>query len=117
MYLHNHIVHHTLTLWALGAKPETIRMHQERNGQYQRSSMVIQNNLVEDLAIPSVFKRCIGREENYRNFERFFLKQINEQGYEAVLQKYLVGGDSVADDMLCRIYHGQPPAVSERGPS
>ena len=106
VYLHNHIVHHTLTLWALGAKPETIRKHQERNGQYQRSSMVIQNNLVEDLAIPSVFQRCIGREENYRNYERFFLKQINEQGYEAVLQRYLVGGDSVADDMLCRIYHG-----------
>ena len=68
--------------------------------------MVIQNNLVEDLAISSVFKRCIGREENYRNYERFFLKQINEHGYEAVLQRYLVGGDSVADDMLCRIYHG-----------
>lgn len=68
--------------------------------------MVIQNNLVEDLAIPSVFKRCVGREENYRNYERFFLKQINEQGYEAVLQKYLIGGDEVAEDMLCRIYHG-----------
>ena len=69
--------------------------------------MVIQSNLVEDMAIPSVFKRCLGREENYRNYERFFLKQINELGYEAVLQKYLVGGDEVADDMLCRIYHGK----------
>ena len=68
--------------------------------------MVIQNNLVDDLAIPSVFKRCTGREENFRNFERFFLKQISELGYEAVLQKYLVGGDEVANDMLCRIYHG-----------
>ena len=107
MYLHNHIVHHTLTLWALGAKPETIRLHQERNGQYQRQSMVIQSNLVEDLAIPSVFSRCLGREENFRNFERFFLKQINDHGYEAMLQKYLVGGDEVANDMLCRIYHGE----------
>ena len=68
--------------------------------------MVIQSNLVEDLAIDSVFKRCIGREENYRNYERFFLKQINEQGYQAVLQKYLVGGSDIANDMLNRIYHG-----------
>ena len=108
MYLHNHIVHHTLTLWALGASPETIRRHQERNGQYQRTSMAIQSNIVEDLAMPRVFKRCLGREENYRNYERFFLKQINDLGYEAVLQKYLIGGDDIADDMLCRIYHGQP---------
>ena len=106
MYLHNHIVHHTLTLWALGAKPEVIRLHQERNAQYQRQSMVIQANLVEDLSIPHVFKRCLGREENFRNYERFFLKEINKKGYEAVLQKYLIGGDEVADDMLCRIYHG-----------
>ncbi|KAL8699512.1 MAG: hypothetical protein Q9201_005963 [Fulgogasparrea decipioides] len=106
VYLHNHIVHHTLTLWALGAKPETIRFHQERNGQYQRQAMVIQSNLVEDMSIPSVFKRCLGREENFRNFERFFLKEINEKGYGATLQKYLIGGDEVANDMLCRIYHG-----------
>lgn len=69
--------------------------------------MVIQSSLVEDMAVPSVFKRCLGREENYRNFERFFLKQINEHGYQAVLQKYLIGGDEVADDMLCRIYMGK----------
>ena len=52
-----------------------------------------------------VFSRD-AQEENFRNFERFFLKQISELGYEAVLQKYLVGDDEVADDMLCRIYHG-----------
>lgn len=90
----------------MGAKPEIIRLHQERNGQYQRQAMVIQSSLVEDMAIPSVFKRCLGREENYRNFERFFLKEIDEHGYQTVLQKYLVGGDEVADDMLCRIYMG-----------
>ena len=67
--------------------------------------MAIQSNLVEDLAIPSVFKRCTGREEKFRNFERFILKRINDEGYEVALQKYLIGSDEVADDMLCRIYH------------
>ena len=107
VYLHNHIVHQTLTLWALGAKPETIRLHQERNAQYQRQSMVMQSWLIEDMAVPEVFQRCLGREENYRNFERFFLKMIDEHGYEWVLQKYLLDGSEIADDMLCRIYMGK----------
>ena len=107
VYLHNHIVHHTLTLWALGAKPNIIRLHQERNAQYQRQSMVIQSWLIEDMAAPEVFQRCLGREENYRNFERFFLKQIDEHGYQYVLQKYLLDKSEIADDMLCRIYMGK----------
>lgn len=107
VYLHNHIVHHTLTLWAMGAKPSDIRLHQERNAQYQRQSMVLQSWLVEDMAVPEVFTRCLGREENYRNFERFFLKQIDEHGYQHVLQKYLLDGSEIADDMLCRVYMGE----------
>ncbi|KAH6617171.1 hypothetical protein F5144DRAFT_623948 [Chaetomium tenue] len=49
---------------------------------------------------------CLGREENFRNFEKFFLGQINRHGYQAVLQKYLVGGGQIANDMMFRIYMG-----------
>ena len=107
VYIHNHIVHQTLTLWSLGAKPEIIRMHQERNAQYQRQSFVVQSWLIEDMQVPQVFMRCLGRDENYRNFERFFLKMIDEHGYQWVLQKYLLDGSEIADDMICRIYMGK----------
>ncbi|KAF3384872.1 Oxidoreductase AflY [Penicillium rolfsii] len=106
VYFHNHIAHHDITIWALGASPETIRSQHDRNSLYQRGPMEIQTTLVEDMAEPTVFKRCLGREENFLNFCLFFEKEIDRIGYQAVFQKYLVGGTEMADDILCRIYMG-----------
>lgn len=58
-----------------------------------------------------VFKRCLGKEENFKNFERFFMRLINEIGYEEVLQKYLFDGSEVADDILFRMYMGKCPNI------
>jgi hypothetical protein len=69
--------------------------------------MAIQNTLVEDMSESTVFKRCLGREENFFNFCLFFENEIDRIGYQAVLQKYLVGGSEIADDILCRIYMGK----------
>ena len=41
------------------------------------------------------------------NFCRFFEHEINRIGYQAVIQKYLVNGTALADDILCRIYMGE----------
>lgn len=71
-----------------------------------RGAMTICEPLVLDLADDELFKKCLGREENYRNFEIFFLNEINEKGFEAVLQKYLVDGSELANDMMYRIYMG-----------
>lgn len=109
--MHNHIAHHDMTLWALGANPETLRSQHNRNALYQRGSMSIQDSLVLDMADPKVFKRCLAREENFRNFERFFLSQINEIGYEQVMQKYLFDESEVANDILCRMYMGMSTEI------
>ncbi|KAH8434288.1 questin oxidase family protein [Aspergillus melleus] len=106
VYFHNHIAHHDITIWALGANPSTIRSQHDRNSLYQRQAMVIQDSVVKDMADPAVYKRCLGREENFLNYCRFFEDEINRIGYQAVLQKYLVDGSEIADDMLCRIYMG-----------
>lgn len=106
VYLHNHIAHHDLTLWALGASPEVLRSQHDRNARYMRDAMIVVEPLVQDLEDDAIFKRCLGKEEHFRNFERFFLNQITQKGYQAVLQKYLIGGGDVADDMLYRIYMG-----------
>ena len=107
MYLHNHIAHHDLTLWALGAKPEVLRSQHKRNTLYMRGAMIIVEPVVQDLVDDEIFTRCLGREENFRNFEQFFLRQITENGYQAVLQKYLVGESELANDMRYRIYMGK----------
>ena len=107
VYLHNHIAHHDLTLWALGAKPEVLRSQHERNTRYMRDAMIIVEPLVLDLEDDVIFTKCLGREENFRNYEKFFLGQINQKGYQAVLQKYLVGDGQIANDMMFRIYMGK----------
>jgi hypothetical protein len=68
--------------------------------------MAIQQPLVKDLADDRVFKRCLGREENFLNFCEFFEDYIDTHGYQALFQKYLVDGSEIANDMLCRIYMG-----------
>lgn len=106
VYLHNHIAHHDLTLWALGANPDVLRSQHERNTRYMRNAMIVVEPLVQDLADDAIFKKCLGREENFRNFEKYFIGQIQKNGYEAVLQKYLVGGGDIGNDLHYRIYMG-----------
>jgi hypothetical protein len=91
----------------MGGKPETIRSQHDRNSLYQRDAPTVQNTLIEDMRDPLVFKRCLGREENFLNFCGFFEAEIDRVGYQEVLQKYLVDGSKVADDILCRIYMGK----------
>lgn len=113
--MHNHIAHHDLTLWALGAKPEVLISQHERNTRYMRDAMIVVEPLVLDLEDDVIFKKCLGREENFRNFEKYFLNQIVQKGYQPVLQKYLVGDGDIAKDMRYRIYMGkQSPATDAR---
>jgi hypothetical protein len=72
-----------------------------------RPAMLIVDPVVLDLQDDYVFKRCLGKEEHFRNFERFFLNEITNNGYQATLQKYLLDGSELADEMLVHIYMGE----------
>lgn len=48
----------------------------------------MQDIIVKDLHDPRMWERCIGKEEHFRNFLRFFEGEIGELGVEKVLQKY-----------------------------
>ena len=74
-----------------------------------RGAMTICEPIVDDMADDDIFSRCLGREENFRNFERYFMRQINDKGYEWVLQKYLANDGELAEDMRYRIYMGSGP--------
>ena len=79
-----------------------------------RDAMIVVEPLVQDLADDDIFKRCLGKEEHFRNFERFFLEQIKTKGYQEVLQTYLVGRSEIADNMHNRIYMGMSaPLLSD----
>ncbi|KAJ5212813.1 uncharacterized protein N7498_004459 [Penicillium cinerascens] len=55
VYLHNHIAHHDLTPWALGAKPSVLRSQHERNTCYMRDAMIVVEPLVQDLEDDAIF--------------------------------------------------------------
>lgn len=108
VFLHNHIVHHDITLWALGATPTQLESHHKRNTLYQRMPPKREeSHVVEQMSDPEKFKTFLGDESYYLDFVDFFEREIERFGYAAVLQKYLVNEDEVGRDMLPRMYMGK----------
>ncbi|CAI7591636.1 unnamed protein product [Penicillium glandicola] len=103
---HNHIVHHLLTLWALGARPEEIQDMWEYNIPYQAPFEQAERppSEIPDLNDPEDFKKCLGSDDYYSDFVRFFEEEINSKGVPAVVREYLLKGDARADDIFCRMY-------------
>jgi hypothetical protein len=103
---HNHIVHQLLTLYALGASPETITKHYERNKSYQRPAEKLEERIVQEMHDPAKFNECLGKEEFYHDFVVYFQKEMESKGWEAVVNEYLFKGDERADNMLVRTFSG-----------
>ncbi|KAI9763559.1 MAG: hypothetical protein M1840_000421 [Geoglossum simile] len=103
---HNHIVHHILTIYALGASPETIQTQYDDNKIYQRPHGPIHRNIVDELGDYEKRKKYLGKEQYSSDFQVFFQKEIERLGWEEALQEYAFKGDEGADDMLVRLYMG-----------
>ncbi|GES65729.1 hypA-like protein [Aspergillus terreus] len=103
---HNHIVHHLLSIYALGATPAQLQDAYDRNKTYQRPAMPTDEKVVESLRNDASFEECLGKEENYPNFLAFFQRKINEKGVESVLNKYLFSGTGLAEQMFVRLFEG-----------
>ncbi|KAB8258730.1 hypothetical protein BDV32DRAFT_125450 [Aspergillus pseudonomiae] len=103
---HNHIVHHILTIFALGASPDEIRAAYERNKSYQRPALPANDSVVQSLYDQARFKECLGKRNNYPNFLEFFQREIETKGVESVIKQYVFAGDDIAEDMLVRLFGG-----------
>ncbi|KAL2867472.1 questin oxidase family protein [Aspergillus lucknowensis] len=103
---HNHIVHHILTIYALGASPAEINAAYRRDKSYQRPVRPADETVVQSLQDKAAFKDACGKEENYPNFLKFFQSEIQLKGVEAVLNEYLFSGDENAESMLARLFGG-----------
>jgi len=94
-------------MWALGASPDVLKSNHNRNVLNMRDAMKVAESLVEDLEDDSVFERSLGKEENFPSFEKFFQNQITQNGYQAVMQKYLVGRGPLAEKMHSHVHMGK----------
>ncbi|KAF2685090.1 hypothetical protein K458DRAFT_403332 [Lentithecium fluviatile CBS 122367] len=97
---HNHIVHHLLTLFALGATPTELRKGYADNVSYQRPLVSLERSIVDDMHKPERFKTYLGKEKYYRDFMVFFQDEMERRGWEDVVNEYAFKGDERADDML-----------------
>jgi len=104
---HNHIVHHLLTIYALGANEAALQRGYDNNETYQRPNRKVDESLVQQLSDdPNVFKSNVGRGARYPTFLTFFQREIAAKGVPAVVNEYLFAGDERAEDLLVRLFGG-----------
>ncbi|KAI0115516.1 HypA protein [Nemania sp. FL0031] len=103
---HNHISHHLLSLYGIGASPADIQQGYDDNANYQRTPYQVHPDKVEELRDFEKAKAKLGKEEYYTDFLAFFQKEIDEKGWQAVLSEHLFKGDERSEDMLIRMFAG-----------
>lgn len=103
---HNHIVHHLLSLYGIGASGSVIEKHYRNNACYQRPPVPLEERVVQDMSNPDHFQKYLGNEKYYHDFLVFFQMEMESKGYEEVLNEYLFAGNEKADDLLGRMYGG-----------
>lgn len=103
---HNHIAHHILTLFALGASPAVIEEQYRHNTTYQLPQLPVNDKVVEDLRDPEKYLKYMGDEKYYQDYLAFFESEIKKKGYEAVVNEYVLQGDEKADHMLGVMFAG-----------
>ncbi|KAJ5085305.1 hypothetical protein N7532_010076 [Penicillium argentinense] len=103
---HDHIVHFMLTIWALGASPETIQAQYERESQRQRAAIPRDEAVIQSFSDKKECLKHMYQEEHYSNYLAFFQRVIGEKGVSAVIKEYLFGGDELAESLLSRMFAG-----------
>lgn len=103
---HNHIVHHLLTLYSVGAPASVIEKHYKNNASYQRPPMPLEERVVQDMSNPDHFQKYLGNDKYYHDFLVFFQKEMEGKGLEHVLNEFLFAGNEKANDLLGRMFGG-----------
>ncbi|RYP11776.1 hypothetical protein DL765_007618 [Monosporascus sp. GIB2] len=101
---HNHISHHVLALYGIGASPESLEKGYKANEGYQRPAAPPH----EELRGWAEIKQYLGKGERYADFLAFFKGEIERLGgWEAVLREYLFKPDDErSEDLLVRLFAG-----------
>jgi hypothetical protein len=97
----------------MGATPDQMVFHKKNNENYQLLPRKFpDDSVVAEMSTPEGFKKYLGSQDHFLDYVTFFEREIKQIGYQEVLQKYMVGGSEIADDILGRMYHGESTASS-----
>ncbi|KAL1588329.1 hypothetical protein WHR41_02789 [Cladosporium halotolerans] len=103
---HNHIAHHLLTTYALAASTKDLQYHFDSNKSYQRPMQPYDQAVVENMSDPAKFTKYLGDEKHYNDFLQFFQNDIDKQGWQATLNKYVFGENDLAHKILPLMFAG-----------
>ena len=103
---HNHIAHHLLTIYGLGATEGELQKAYDANKSYQRSPYPSKHSIVEDMSDRDKFAKYLGKERYYNDYKIFFQEELESQGLEKTLNEHVFAGDEHADALLVRMYAG-----------
>lgn len=106
MPIADHIDHHVLSIYALGASPEDVERAYASGSSYQRPALPVDEDVVKCLSNEDEFRKLAGKREHYPNFLHFFKQELESKGVDSVVQKYLFAGGEFADEMLARLFGG-----------
>ena len=103
---HNHIAHHLLTIYALGATTAELQQAFDDHVPYQRSHFPVDDAILADMSDPSKFTEYLGQEKYFNDYMRFFESRFERDGWQNVVNEYLFSGTEVAEELLVRMFAG-----------
>lgn len=105
---HNHIAHHLLTIFALGASASQIQKAYDDNANYQRPQFPVDKDKVESMSNPDSFAKYLNDERYFHDYEIFFRKEIERHNgsWQAVVNEHLFADTPHARDLLIRMFAG-----------
>jgi hypothetical protein len=121
---HNHIAHHLLAIFALGASPEELQRAYDDNSGYQRPLGKVDEANVKAFVdeedgdssngtgaqvkgqVQGKWKECLGKQKHFHDFEEYFQRRIDEKGWQGVVREALFAGTERSEDLLIRMFGG-----------
>src|SRR6202012_2645784 len=100
------MVHHLLTILALGASPRALQKAYANNDSYQRPALPVEAKVVAQMQNEEAFKSFLGKEEHYNNFLHFFQSEMEKHGWQRVVNTHLFANTSASNNLFGRLFAG-----------
>ncbi|KAK6333753.1 hypothetical protein TWF730_003936 [Orbilia blumenaviensis] len=104
--LHNHVAHHLLAVYALGATADEIQFAYDTNVDTQIPIGDKKPPVLQDLSNSDDWKKYLAGAENYATFLQYFQDSIGKIGWQEAVKKYIFSEKAIEDGMPERLVSG-----------
>ncbi|KAK6534037.1 hypothetical protein TWF281_005376 [Arthrobotrys megalospora] len=104
--LHNHVAHHLLAIYALGATADELQFAYDTNVKTQIPIGDKKPPVLRDIANSDDWGQYLAVAENYATFLQYFQDSIAEIGWQEAIKKHIFSEKAVKDRMPERLVAG-----------